>query len=60
MNKVTEQQNLKSKKIDMKSTSDILSIINNEDKLVAYQVEKKIFEISLLIDEIVYRIKNDG
>ena len=39
MNKVTEQQNLKSKKIDMKSTSDILSIINNEDKLVAYQVE---------------------
>jgi len=60
MNKVTEQQNPKSKKIDLLSTNDILSTINQEDKSVAFEVEKILPELSLLIDKIVSRIKNNG
>ncbi len=60
MDKVTEQQNSKSKKIDMQSTYKILSIINDEDKAIAFEVEKYLYDISLLVDKIVHRIQNDG
>ena len=60
MNKVTEQQNPKSKKIDLLSVNDILSTINNQDKKVAYEVEKVLPELSLLVDNIVDRLKNNG
>ena len=60
MNKVTEQQNPKSKKIHLLSTSDILSTINSEDKLVAYEVEKILPKLSLLVDDIVKKLNNSG
>ena len=58
MNKVTEQQNPKSKKIHLLSTSEILSTINSEDKQVAYEVEKILPKLSLLVDNIVKKLRN--
>ena len=60
MNKVTEQRNPKSKKIDLLSIKGILSTINNQDKKVAYEVEKVLPELSLLVDAIVKKINNNG
>ena len=60
MNKVTEQQNPKSKKIHLLSTSEILSTINSEDKQVAYEVEKILPKLSLLVDDIVKKLNNSG
>ena len=60
MNKVTEQRNPKSKKIDLLSINGILSTINNQDKKVAYEVEKVLPELSLLVDGIVNKLNNNG
>lgn len=56
----TEQVNPNSINIDISSTSEILRIINNEDKTVAYAVEKELPFIEKAVDEVHYRISNGG
>ncbi len=56
----TESININSKAIDTKTTKEICLIMNNEDKTVAYAVEKAIDSIYPLIDEIVSAFKKDG
>jgi len=57
---VTEQRNPASYQIDTKSTGEILSIINNEDKKVPYAVEGAIPELTKLIDRLVPLLKKGG
>lgn len=56
----TEKNNENSSQIELKNTTEILQIINNEDKLVALAVEKEIHKISKLIDAIIkdYYLEN--
>lgn len=49
----TEQNNINSKDIELQSTQEILKRINEEDKKVAYCVEKSLDNISYLIDNIL-------
>ena len=49
----TEQNNTNSKDIELQSTQEILKRINEEDKKVAYCVEKSLDNISYLIDNIL-------
>ncbi len=56
----TEQKNPNSVNIDMQSTEEILSIINNEDKNVPLAVEQEIPYIAKAVDAIVTAIKNGG
>jgi len=58
--KITEQQNLASAKIDGKTTSEILGIINNEDATVALAIQKKLTEIESFIDVLVPRVQKGG
>lgn len=57
---ITEQENPNTAKIDQVSTLEALSLINNEDKLVALAVEKILPEVALVIDKIVERLQNGG
>ncbi|HHW71162.1 MAG TPA: N-acetylmuramic acid 6-phosphate etherase [Clostridiales bacterium] len=57
---VTEQQNEKSVNIDTMDTIEILKIMNEEDKKVAYAVEKSLDKIALAVDNIVERMKKGG
>ncbi|WP_432663465.1 N-acetylmuramic acid 6-phosphate etherase [Wukongibacter baidiensis] len=50
---VTEKSNDSSKNIDTKDTIDILTIINDEDKTIAYAVEKQLPNIAQAVDMIV-------
>ncbi len=59
-NLTTEQRNPKSMDIDARSTEEILRIINDEDKLIPYAVEKEIPYITKAVDIIVEAIKNGG
>ena len=56
----TEKRNEKSIDIDKKSTLDICKIINDEDKMVAYAVEKELDSISKVIDQVVEAFSNYG
>lgn len=56
----TEQRNPRSMDIDAKSTYEILQIINDEDKLVPFAVEKELPYIQKAVDAIVYALKNGG
>lgn len=56
----TEQQNPNSKNIDFASTAEILSIINNEDKLVPLAVERELPWIEKAVEAIVHALKNGG
>ena len=56
----TEQRNPNSMDIDIRSSGDILKIINNEDKTVPLAVEKEIPYITLAVDLIVTALKNGG
>lgn len=56
----TEQRNEVSADIDTKNTVEILNIIANEDKKVAFAVEKIIPEIANLTEAIVAALKNGG
>ncbi|NJD21483.1 MAG: N-acetylmuramic acid 6-phosphate etherase [Melioribacter sp.] len=56
----TEQRNANSMNIDNESISGILKIINNEDKTVAYAVEKELPYIEKAVEIIVTAIKNGG
>lgn len=57
---ITEQENPNTANIDQVSTLEAISLINNEDKLVALAVEKVLPEVALAIDKIVERLKNGG
>ena len=48
------------KNLEIKSTSDLLKIINNEDKKVALIIEKSLESISDLIDKIYNNMKSGG
>lgn len=56
----TEIRNPDTMDIDLLGTRDMLKKINNEDKKVAYAVEKEIPNIARSIDEIEKRIRNGG
>lgn len=56
----TEQNNPASRKIDAESTHNILKIINDEDKKVAYAVEKEIMHIEKAVELISNSFKNGG
>lgn len=56
----TEQRNSNTRHIDSLSTLEILQVINNEDKTVAYAVEKAFPQISSLVDVIVEKFYEDG
>lgn len=56
----TETRNEYTKDIDLLSTVEMLKKINNEDKTVAYAVEKVIPQIALLVDAVVNAIENGG
>ena len=56
----TEQRNPNSMNIDIASISEILHIINNEDKTVPYAIEKVIDKIEPLVIAIVEKMKIGG
>jgi len=60
INKITEQINSRTKNIDQFPIEDILKSINDEDKLIAKQVEKAIPNISAFVDHAVSQIKKTG
>ncbi|MDY3006041.1 MULTISPECIES: N-acetylmuramic acid 6-phosphate etherase [Anaerococcus] len=55
----TENRNINSKDLDLKSTREIIEIINKEDQSIAKKVGQKIGEIEKLVDELV-RVLNRG
>lgn len=57
---VTEQENTKTATIDQESTLDALRLINNEDKLVAFEVERVLPELAYAVDKIVERMQSGG
>ena len=59
-NLTTEKRNEKSRNIDEVSTLDMLRIINEEDKTVAFAVEKILPEIAKSVDIIAEKMKNGG
>jgi N-acetylmuramic acid 6-phosphate etherase len=59
MTEVTEQDSLYND-LEKKSTLEILNDINNEDKSVAYSVEKVIPQIEALVNEAVVKMKAGG
>ena len=56
----TESQNELTKNIDTLDTIDIITLINEEDKKVAYAVEKEKEKIASLVDKVVEVFNNDG
>lgn len=57
---VTEKRNSNTKDIDKISTLEMVKKINDEDKLVAYAIEKELPEIAKAIDKIAYAMSNGG
>ena len=56
----TEARNKNSYNIDTKSTKEILSIINEEDKKVAYLIEEELDDIAKVVDAVVETFNNGG
>ena len=56
----TEKQNLNTIDIDLYSTKDVLKCINDEDKTVAYAIEKKLDEIEALTEAYIQTLDNGG
>ena len=56
----TEKRNENTKNIDLVSTTEILRLINNEDKTVPIAVEKAIDQISIVVDMVTETFKNGG
>lgn len=57
---LTEQRNSLSRSIDISNTLEIVKIINEEDKKVAYSVEKRLEVIASAIDMIAEKLKIGG
>ncbi len=60
MTSITESENNATRDIDKVSTLDALALINNEDKQVAFAVEKVLPEIAAVVDQVASRIENGG
>ena len=56
----TEKQNLNTIDIDLHSTKEVLKSINDEDKTVAYAIEKKLDEIEALTEAYIQTLDNGG
>jgi N-acetylmuramic acid 6-phosphate etherase len=56
----TEKRNENTKNIDLVSTSEILKLLNNEDKTVPFAVEKAIDQITDVVDQVTETFKNGG
>ncbi len=56
----TEQRNQNTLNIDTLNTEDLVKVLNDEDKTVAFAVEKANFQIAKVVDEIVKVFNNDG
>lgn len=56
----TETRNPNTLNIDQLSTIDILKKINDEDKTVPLAVEKALYQVSFLVDEVVEAFKKGG
>lgn len=56
----TEERNNKTLNIDKLDVYDIITLINEEDKLVALAVEQAKGQISALVEEVVKCFENDG
>lgn len=56
----TEQRNPRSMEIDIKSSAEIIKIINDDDKIVPYAVEKELPYIEQAVEIIVNSLKNGG
>jgi len=57
---ITESENEATRDIDRVSTLDALSLINSEDKQVAFAVEKALPEVAATVDAVVARLENGG
>ena len=57
---VTESRNSASENIDRLSTLDLLKVINDEDKKVAFAVEKTLPEIARLVDSVALAFSKGG
>lgn len=56
----TEQKNERTKNIDILSTLEVLKLINDEDKKVAYAVENELEHIALAVDLIYEKMSTGG
>ncbi len=56
----TTEQDSKYNHLEQMNTSELLTNINNEDKTVAFSVEKAIPQITKLTNKIVEKLKNGG
>lgn len=59
MNRITEQAS-QHRHLETKTTAELTQIINDEDKTVAYAVEKSLAHINLAIDLIYDKMKQGG
>lgn len=59
-NLLTEQRNRRSSGLDAMSTAEMLQVINEEDKTVAYAVEKELPRIAAAVDSIVAALSAGG
>lgn len=57
---ITESSNDSSTNIDLMDNMEILKVMNNEDKTVAYSVEKQLHNISSAVDIIVKALEENG
>jgi N-acetylmuramic acid 6-phosphate etherase len=57
---LTEQRNSRSRNLDLKSTREILRVINREDARVTRAVGREIPAIARAVDEIVVRLRKGG
>ena len=60
MKPITEQVNPRTKDIDRRSTLEIVTLINHEDKTVAEAVSLVLEQVAQAVDTIVYRIESGG
>jgi N-acetylmuramic acid 6-phosphate etherase len=60
MKPITEQPNPKTKDIDRRSTLEIVTLINEEDKIVAEAVSRTLPEVAEAVDRIVERLVAGG
>lgn len=58
--KVTERRNPKSMNMDVMSISNLLKVMNDEDKTVAYSVEKVLPEVEIAVKWVIETFKNGG
>lgn len=57
---MTEQRNPKTGNIDQLNTVEMLQLLNDEDKTVAYAVEKELPNIALAVDKVVEALRQEG